>query len=352
MDLFPELKHQDLLTRALSRHSRIEQVAVATHKHHSFPVLSFTMGSTDPQAPVFGLCGGIHGLERIGSQVVLAFMTGLAARLEWDETLRWQLERMRLVMLPLANPVGMYLFRRSNGNGVDLMRNSPARAAAGASPVVGGHRISRFLPWYMGDSSKMEVEARAVCDTFRRECFESRSAIVVDCHSGFGIRDQIWFPYARTREPFPHLAEVVALRELLEKAQPNHVYLFEPQAKNYTTHGDLWDWLYDEHRDEQKPGLFLPLTLEMGSWGWIKKNPFQLFTSLGVFNPIKPHRTKRILRRHLPLFDFLMRAVLSPQAWARPDAAKRAQLIDRAQELWYRTPGVAAAPDSSSSGRR
>ena len=43
----------------------------------------------------------------------------------WDETTRDLLERSRLVFMPLINPAGMYLKRRSNPNGVDLMRNAP-----------------------------------------------------------------------------------------------------------------------------------------------------------------------------------------------------------------------------------
>jgi hypothetical protein len=54
----------------------------------------------------------------------------------------------------------------------------------------------------------------------------------------------------------------------------------------------------------------------MGSWNWVKKNPIQLLSFLGAFNPVKQHRMQRTLRRHLPLFDFLVRALISNQAWA------------------------------------
>src|SRR6185295_12711058 len=62
----------------------------------------------------------------------------------------------------------------------------------------------------------------------------------------------------------------------------------EPTARSYTIAGDLWDYLYD--RAVERGRRLLPLTLEMGSWAWVRKNPIQALTALGRFNPIKPHR--------------------------------------------------------------
>ena len=45
-----------------------------------FPVYLLTMGSSDPAAPALGFFGGIHGLERIGTQVLLSFLQSLLAR--------------------------------------------------------------------------------------------------------------------------------------------------------------------------------------------------------------------------------------------------------------------------------
>ncbi len=348
MALFPELRDLESLQKRLQRFARIEQLAELRHGENSFPLLSFSLGSQDPKAPVLGIFGGVHGVERIGSKVALAFLENLAGRVDWDESLQWQLERMRIILMPLVNPVGMHLSWRSNGNHVDLMRNAPVRAD-NATFLVGGQRFSTMLPWFMGSSEKMEIESQAVCDFVRREAFDSRCSILVDCHSGFGIKDRLWFPYARTQQPFPNLPEVFALKDLLKRAQPNHVYQFEPQAKNYTTHGDLWDYLYDEHRGQGRPGTMIPLTLEMGSWIWVRKNPFQVLSFMGAFNPVKPHRLKRTLRRHLPLFDFLMRAAHSTGPWLghAPDA--RTALTDAAHEHWYREDsdsGSASAPPS------
>jgi hypothetical protein len=231
----------------------------------------------------------------------------------------------------------MYLQRRANGNGIDLMRNSPVRAdAVDRWHLFGGHRISPRLPWYQGkEGAHMEAEAQAARDFVRREIFPAEVALAVDVHSGYGKVDRFWFPYARTREPFPHLAEVVALKQLLDKAHPHHIYRVEPQSRQYVTHGDLWDYLYEEFQAERPDGHFIPFTLELGSWLWVKKNWRQVFFRSGVFNPWLPHREQRTLRRHMILFDFLHRAVLSPDPWASLGDAARDRLLGYGLKTWY-----------------
>jgi hypothetical protein len=295
------------------------------------------LGSRDPAAPTLALTGGVHGNEKIGSQVVLSALETLAELLRWDDLTRHALTRSRIAVMPIVNPVGMYLLRRSNANGVDLNRNAPVEAASHSYPVVGGQRLSPHLPWYRGRAgAPMEVESRALCDFIRREVFPSRAAIALDCHSGYGAVDRLWFPHNHTFRPFPEIAEAFALKNLLDAAYPNHVYVMEPGAQGYTISGDLWDYLYLEHRE--KTGgerRFLPVTLEMGSWLWLKKNPVQLFSSTGLFHPMHLHRHKRILRRHITLLEFLHRAVISPEPWAFLSEEDREELRKGALDLWY-----------------
>jgi hypothetical protein len=68
---------------------------------------------------------------------------------------------------------------------------------------------------------------------------------------------------------------------------------------------------------------------------WVKKSARQFLSLVGVFNPIARHRLQRTLRRHIPLFDFLMRAVGSADAWAALDDDRRRELVRAAQTLWY-----------------
>jgi hypothetical protein len=187
----------------------------------------------------------------------------------------------------------------------------------------------------------MEEESKALCRVVEEKLFPAKIALAVDVHSGFGVKDRLWFPYAHSHKPFPWLAHTHALKELFDQSYPHHFYEIEPVSRQYTIHGDLWDYLFfkkygeDLSRLKEDGDIFIPWTLEMGSWMWVKKNPLQIFSKSGVFHPIKPHRTHRILRRHLGLFDFLHRSLLSPEAWSRLEEKGRQKSFHQAVELWY-----------------
>lgn len=299
----------------------------------ALPVWSIALGSAAADAPVLGLFGGVHGLERIGAAVVLAWLRHLLAALAWDGTLADLLARTRLVVMPVVNPGGLVLGTRANPAGVDLMRNAPIDADARVPRLAGGHRLGRALPWYRGrQGAPMEPEAAALCAVVERECRGRPFAVFVDCHSGFGMRDRIWFPHACTRTPTRVLPELQALVTLFEDSHPNHPYRFEPQSAQYLAHGDLWDLLHRRLDAPDHP--VLPITLEMGSWLWVRKNPRQAFTRAGMFNPRGEHRYRRVLRRHLPLFDFLLHAVAHHRAWL-PVAAAREEHARQALSRWY-----------------
>ncbi len=296
-----------------------------------FPVFTAAIGSRNPLAPAVGFFGGIHGLERIGAQVILHFMRALLFRLEWDDLLRRQLEKIRLVFMPIVNPGGMWAHKRANPNGVDLMRNAPQRAERGVPFLAGGQTLTPLLPWYCGKpGAAMEIESAAVLRVVQEQLTSRPFSLALDCHSGYGFSDSIWFPYAKARRLMPHIPEMFALKTILEESLPHHDYRFGPQSNQYLLHGDLWDHAYD---NTPATNLFLPMTLELGSWLWIRKNPRQLFSRHGIFNPIKAHRIKRVLRRHVDLLDFLTRAAFSAPGWL-PKAEQRARLQQLAVALW------------------
>jgi predicted deacylase len=259
------------------------------------PIHVFRFGTVDHAAPALLVTGGVHGIERIGTTVAIAYLEHVLARLPWDEVLAGGLARCRVLVVPLVNPVGMARRRRANGHGVDLMRNAPAHATGG-TPLLGGQQLSPHLPWYMGrPGAGMEVEAAALVELAERELFDTKLAIALDLHSGFGIVDRLWYPYARTREAPPDQVAIDALERLLDRTLPHHVYRVEQTARAYTIRGDLWDYLYDRRR-EAAPGTLLPLTLEMG-WGTVLRG------------------RRRTLRRHLALLEFLFHAAASHEAW-------------------------------------
>lgn len=333
---FPELADLEGLIESFGATARSRVVAEVTHDGRTYPLHCLCLGSTDPKAPSVGFFGGAHGLEKIGSEVVLAYMHTLLELLRWDRQSQERLKTSRIVFMPLVNPVGIVNRTRSNGNGVDLMRNSPLEGEKTSNAIYRGHRISPKMPWYRGaEGAGMEVEVKALIEVVQTELLSSEVSVAVDVHSGFGAKDRFWFPYSHRRKAFPYLAEAYALRNLLDITYPNHFYEFEPMSRQYTIHGCPWDYMFEENRKKKGHNIFLPFTLEMGSWMWLKKNPLQVFMKDGVFHPRLPHRRSRILRRHLNLFDFLHRAVLSPQAWVKQSEEARSRNTRKALELWY-----------------
>jgi hypothetical protein len=297
-------------------HVRLFELTRVEERRRSFPVYGLVLGSSKMARPTFGLFGGVHGLERVGTEIALTFLESLIARLEWDKDARRLLRKCRIVSIPMVNPAGIFYLHRHNHRGIDLMRNAPVDADVKTPFLVGGHRLSRRLPWYRGEGG-LEPEARALVDFVKEQMFGASALVSLDIHSGFGWRDRLWYPYARTDRPFPAIGQVRALVDLLERSLPYHVYRVEPQSDNYCTHGDLWDYLFDEHlriHGHSKP--FLPWTLEIGSWTWVKKNPIQLFRIDGPFNPIKPHRHSRTMRRHLALLEFFWRVARNYRRWS------------------------------------
>jgi hypothetical protein len=335
-DSFAELEQLRRVIEKMKPHAKVEVVANPTRQNQSHPIHVIRLGKAGKNTPTIGYFAGVHGLEQIGTKVLLSYMETIADLLRWDQMLHAVLKHVQLVFMPIVNPIGMHNHTRANENGVDLMRNAPVESAEVKKwEIYAGHRISPMLPWYRGKKDHpMEVGAQALCDVVKRYLFSSKVSIAVDMHSGFGMKDQLWVPYAHTRKPFAYLPQAFQLKKMLDAVYPYHVYRFEPQSLQYRSHGDVWDHLFDQHLATKQDSFFLPLCLEMGSWTWVRKNPMQLFSSLGVFNPIKEHRRMRTFRQHLPLFDFLVRAIVSSQDWVGLSDAQKQSLYQEAVAFW------------------
>lgn len=333
----PELIELEKLHERVDRYGRVRKELVVPYRGYELPVYSYAFGPDRPGVPTLILVGGVHGLERIGTRVVTSYLVTWLELLDWDRLTAEAAAHLRVVFYPLVNPGGMMATTRSNPRGVDLMRNAPVDMERPSIwRLFEGHRMSKRLPWYRGARGQgLEPEAKALCEFIEREAWRASTCLSVDVHSGFGSVDRLWFPYAKSSRPIARLAEAYRLKELLDRTYPNHVYRVEPQSHQYRTHGDLWDYLFDRHEAERPDHVFLPLSLEMGSWMWVKKNPRQLFSILGAFNPVIPHRKQRTLRRHLMLFDFLVRAALGAARWAQVGDGDRNAVHERAVGHWY-----------------
>ncbi|MEP7296074.1 MAG: M14 family zinc carboxypeptidase [Burkholderiales bacterium] len=331
-DALPELLELDALAALAGTALTRRLLCEVPLGEHVLPVHAFMLGSDKPDAPAVGFFGGVHGLERIGAEVVIAYLRSLVMRLRWDDTLHRQLETLRLVFVPLVNPGGFVQNTRANPNGVDLMRNAPVDALERVPWLIGGQRISAALPWYRGAAgAPMQVESEALCRLVHDELLGRPFSIAVDCHSGFGLHDRVWFPFAHSARPIERLPEIHAMCETMDETLLHHRYIVEPQSHQYLAHGDLWDHLY---LGAPPDTVFLPFTLEMGSWLWVRKNPRQLFSRHGIFNPMIAHRQQRVVRRHLGWLDFIARAAGSHQRWL-PAGSQRERHRELAMARWH-----------------
>ena len=249
------------------------------------------------------LVAGVHGLEWIGVTVLLHFLSHLIETSRWNSGVRQMLSTARIVAIPALNPTGIIQGRRATAQGIDLMRNAPIKAESPV-PFLGGQTFSPVLPYYRG-TGDLAPESRALVSAVNSLLETSSGVVAIDLHSGFGARDRVWTPWSMSSARPPHWEHYMALENALNESFPDHVYTFEKQSESYQTDGDLWDYLLVENLNRNGP-LFMPLTLEMGSWNWLKKAPWHAFSKLGWFHPIAQHRVQRVCRRHLTLLDFLV----------------------------------------------
>ena len=141
----PELQALEALIEQGGHHlTATESARVSVPGGPDFPIHTVTLGNPDPRCPGIGYFGGVHGLERIGTDVVLSYLRSLVGRLSWDRSLHRLLEEVRLVFMPIVNPGGMWASTRANPRGVDLMRNAPVQARERVPYLLGGQRLHLF----------------------------------------------------------------------------------------------------------------------------------------------------------------------------------------------------------------
>jgi predicted deacylase len=312
----------------------VELLAEIPVNNIQLPIPMLTIGSPQTSQTTFFISAAIHGVERIGTQALLAWLQSLLQRYRWDGLWRSQFETdVALVILPMVNPAGMYLNTRANANGIDINRHAPIEAEDPVPFLLGGQRFSKKLPWYRGkQGGAVQTEFAVLEQVIERITSKDKPVIALDIHSGFGFKDQLWIPYAFRRQPISDVPVYMALKILWERNYPNHNYLFEPQSTAYLSHGDVWDYF---HRQCQEQGrTLLPITLEMGSWNWVKKRPIQLLSFSGLFHPTVPHRHARVLRQHLGLMDFLLAATRNYDQW-KPQGDQWYAMEQVALSMWY-----------------
>ena len=101
--MFPEYEEIVSLSKTWGQFGKVQNLVRVQDSNNNYDLYSFSIGCNNPEAPSLILTSGVHGLERIGTQVNLSFMQHLVARLPWDECLHDQLKKMRITFFPLVN---------------------------------------------------------------------------------------------------------------------------------------------------------------------------------------------------------------------------------------------------------
>ncbi|MGZ8947135.1 MAG: zinc carboxypeptidase, partial [Methylococcaceae bacterium] len=71
---FPKFEQLERIIERFGNKARTQVIERIHYKGREFPIHSITLGSTQPDAPVLAFFGGVHGLEKIGSEVILSYM--------------------------------------------------------------------------------------------------------------------------------------------------------------------------------------------------------------------------------------------------------------------------------------
>ena len=95
MHAAPELHELQRLIEEGRPHLHAEVVCEVSAGGNALPVWVLTLGNASPDVPAVGFFGGVHGLERIGTAVAIAWLRSLIARLSWDDSLQRLLESLR-----------------------------------------------------------------------------------------------------------------------------------------------------------------------------------------------------------------------------------------------------------------
>lgn len=282
-----------------------------------FPIHVIEIGKTSAvkKRPV-GIVAGVHGLETIGVRILLDFLQGVVSENLLPEVQKGDLG---LVVLPIVNPGGIAMKRRSNPAGVDLMRNSGMEAEK-AMPFFGGQKVSNHLPYFRGKG--LEPESRALYRFVFEYFFMPKNTImpVLDIHSGFGSIDNVWWPYAYSKRPCSETQLYQKMADYLKIRCGHSLLSYGPQSESYTTHGDLWDRFYDHyynhHLNNPKwKSKFLPLTLEVGTWSELRQQPSRIFKKRAIFNPTSESKQDTISRYRPFLRDLMRTALVKPAKW-------------------------------------
>ena len=301
----PEVRKIKTLAEKFPDLIKIELLDYIEHNGYRAPVYSFYMGhKPDPSLPTIAFMSCFHGVEWIGGKVLSDYVEHLVRETNWDADTKAMIGKVNICGIPVVNPIGRIERTRQNARGIDLMRNAPVIAEK-ALFLLGGQKLTRRLPWFMGEG--IEQENQIVLDFLRDHVFPSDFKITLDVHSAFLRHPRIWMPYASGKKVPDKEKKIFAeIRKHLYTIYRHHPYKYEKQTDLYSTHGDFWDYNFDQHLKSGK-GTYLPLTLEISSFKWAIRNLLSRWTVEAIFNPINRHQSRDEYIKHMMIFDFIIK---------------------------------------------
>jgi len=159
------------------------------------------------------LLAGIHGAERVGIYTLYRFMYHVVNDWKQYSQLSYLRHKVRLIVIPSANPYAQDKLIRYNANGVDLNRNFDYRWSQSTDP-------------YKGSAPFSEVESQYIKDTLEQY---SDATTYLDLHN-FGVGDSTFdfIVYTPKLETFPR--EVY--RKVIQRYSTNSTSLKWDQTDN------------------------------------------------------------------------------------------------------------------------
>ncbi|MBT3704995.1 DUF2817 domain-containing protein [Candidatus Peregrinibacteria bacterium] len=230
-----------------------------------------------PKKPTLVITANIHGIEKISSLVALDFCKKMVKL--------GQKSPVNFVCIPCLNPFGLAHKTRCNGNGVDLMRNSPLRTKK-KTFFFGGQNWSNRLPYFQGE--KLEKENEIWLKLMKKIWKSTKGPVFhIDIHSGFGWKTSIWPPHTRSFKTKRNKQLFLPFKKMA--AQNGMKYSDIP----YNISGDMLDHLYELSPRNRAAAA----TMEIGTWKWIYTMPWRIGLASNWFNP--PEKIlKKVVREH------------------------------------------------------
>ncbi len=301
----PEVKKIRILSEKFPELIKMELLDHIEHNGYRAPVYAFYIGhKPDPKLPTVAFFSCFHGVEWIGGKVLSDYIEHIVRDINWDTDARANIAKINICGIPVVNPVGRIERTRQNARGIDLMRNAPVIAEK-ALFLLGGQKWSKNLPWYMGEG--IEKENQIVLNFLDENVFPSEFKITLDIHSAFLRHPRIWMPYASGKKvPDKEKKIFMEIKKYLYTIYKHHPYKYEKQTNLYSTHGDFWDYNFDNYLAKGK-GTYLPLTLEISSYKWAIKNILSRWTMEAVFNPLDRRKGRDEYIKHMMIFDFIIK---------------------------------------------